>query len=302
MTRKLFLSLAQSTALRGFMERSPMARKLNRRFIAGVTLEEELAACGELASEGIWSTMDHLGENVTSLADGVAARASYMEALNAIADRKLPATISLKLTALGLDLSEDAAVEHLRALAARAKEIGSRVEVDMEDTRYTETTVRIVEMVGRETGVIRVAIQAYLYRTPADIQRLNRARVMVRLCKGAYIEPASAAMPKKSDVDSAYLSLAKKLLDEGTYPALGTHDERMIDALLVYIRERGITADRFEWEMLHGVRRDLQRDLVKRGFHMRVYVPYGAQWYRYFMRRLAERPANVWFLIKNLLR
>jgi proline dehydrogenase len=246
--------------------------------------------------------MDHLGENVTSLADGVAARDAYLEALNAIAAQKLPATISLKLTALGLDLSEEAAVGHLRALAARAKEIGSRVEVDMEDTRYTGTTVRIVEMVGRETGCIRVAMQAYLHRTPADIDRLNRARVMVRLCKGAYIEPASAAMPKKSDVDAAYLSLAKKLLEEGTCPALATHDERMIEALLAYIRVKGIAPDRFEWEMLHGVRRDLQRDLVRRGFHVRVYVPYGAQWYRYFMRRLAERPANVWFLVKNLWR
>jgi len=298
MTRKFFLALSQSTALREFMERSPLARKVNRRFIAGVTLDDELAACTELASEGIWSTMDHLGENVTSLADGVAARGAYMDALNAIAARKLPATVSLKLTALGLDLSEESAVEHLRALAARAKEIGSRVEVDMEDSRYTETTIRIVEKVGRETSVIRVAIQAYLHRTPADIDRLNQAKVMVRLCKGAYIEPPSAAMPKKSDVDAAYLVLARKLLDEGTYPAIATHDERMIEALLAL----SPSAEKFEWEMLHGVRRDLQRDLVKRGYHVRVYVPYGAQWYRYFMRRLAERPANVWFLIKNLWR
>ncbi len=302
MTRKFFLALSQSTAMREFMERSPLARKLNRRFIAGVTLDEELAACRELASEGIWSTMDHLGENVTSLADGVAARDAYLEALDAIAANKLPSTIALKLTALGLDLSEDAAIAHLRTLAARAKEIGSRVEVDMEDSRYTETTVRIVEMVGRETGVIRVAIQAYLHRTPADIDRLNRAQVMIRLCKGAYIEPATTAMPKKSDVDTAYLQLAKKLLEEGTYPALATHDEKMIEPLLAYIQERKIISERFEWEMLHGVRRDLQRDLVKRGFHVRVYVPYGAQWYRYFMRRLAERPANVWFVAKNLLR
>ncbi|MEO5926066.1 MAG: proline dehydrogenase family protein [Bryobacteraceae bacterium] len=302
MTRKFFLAMAQSTAMREFMESSSVARKLNRRFIAGVTLDEELAACSELAREGIWTTMDHLGENVTSLADGVAARDAYMEALDAIATKKLPSTIALKLTALGLDLSEEAAVGHLRTLAARAKEIGSRVEVDMEDSRYTETTIRIVEMVGRETGVIRVAIQAYLHRTPADIERLNRAQVMIRLCKGAYIEPPSAAMPKKSDVDAAYLTLAKKLLDEGTYPALATHDEKMIEPLLAYIQERKVRADRFEWEMLHGVRRDLQHDLVKRGFHVRVYVPYGAQWYRYFMRRLAERPANVWFLAKNLLR
>ena len=302
MTRKFFLALSQSAAMREFMERSPLARKLNRRFIAGVTLDEEIAACGELASDGIWSTMDHLGENVTSLADGVAARDSYMEALNAIATKKLPSTIALKLTALGLDLSEDAAVGHLRTLAARAKEIGSRVEVDMEDSRYTETTIRIVEMVSRETGVIRVAIQAYLHRTPADIERLNRAQVMVRLCKGAYIEPPSAAMPRKSDVDAAYLALAKKLLNEGTYPALATHDEKMIEPLLSYIQDKKIGVERFEWEMLHGVRRDLQHDLVERGFHVRVYVPYGAQWYRYFMRRLAERPANVWFLAKNLFR
>jgi proline dehydrogenase len=302
MTRALFLKLSQSVALREFMERSPLARKLNRRFIAGVTLAEEVAACEELGREGIWSTMDHLGENVTSLADGVAARDAYLEALQAIADRKLPSTISLKLTALGLDLSEEAAVEHLRTLATRAREIGSRVEVDMEDTRYTETTVRIVETVGRETGVIRVAIQAYLYRTPDDIARLNRAGVMVRLCKGAYIEPASQAMPKKADVDAAYVKLAKVLLDEGTYPALATHDDRMIEAILNHSQARGLPSDRFEFEMLHGVRRDLQRHLVKRGFHVRVYVPYGAQWYRYFMRRLAERPANVWFLLKNLLR
>lgn len=296
MTRRIFLALSQSATLRDFMERSPLARKLNRRFIAGVTLDEEIGACSDLAAEGIWSTMDHLGENVTSLADGVAARGAYMQALDAIAARKLPATISLKLTALGLDISEDAAVAHLRALAARAKEAGSRVEVDMEDTRYTETTVRIVETVGRETGVIRVAIQAYLYRTPADIDRLNRARVMVRLCKGAYIE--STAMPKKSDVDAAYLTLAKKLLAEGTYPALATHDERIIEGIL----ELRPNPETFEWEMLHGVRRDLQRALVQRGYRVRVYVPYGSQWYRYFMRRLAERPANIWFLLKNLLR
>jgi proline dehydrogenase len=298
MMRKFFLALSQSTAMREFMERSSFARKLNRRFIAGVTLEEELAACGELASDGIWSTMDHLGENVTSLADGIAARDAYLKALDAIAATKLPSTVALKLTALGLDLSEEAAVEHLRTLAARAKEIGSRVEVDMEDTRYTETTVRIVEMVGRETGVIRVAIQAYLYRTPDDIERLNRAQVMVRLCKGAYIEPAAVAIPKKSDVDAAYLSLAKTLLSEGTYPAIATHDEKMIAAVLAL----NPSPDKFEWEMLHGVRRDLQHALVERGFRVRVYGPYGAQWYRYFMRRLAERPANVWFLAKNLLR
>src|SRR5262249_37305157 len=161
-------------------------------------------------------------------------------------------------------------------------------EIDMEDTRYTERTVEFAEIVGRESGAIRVAIQAYLYRTPDDIDRLNKAGVTVRLCKGAYIEPASLAMPKKRDVDQAYMSLARTLLDRGTYPALATHDERMIEAALEHVKSRGIPADRFEFEMLHGIRRDLQRSLVEQGWRVRVYVPYGSEWYRYFMRRLAE--------------
>jgi proline dehydrogenase len=302
MTREIFLYLSQRPALRRWMERSPLARKLTRRFIAGETLDDELAVCRELAADGIFTSADHLGENVTNLAEGVAARDSYLEALNQIAAHNLPATISLKLTALGLDLSEEQAIDHLRMLAKRASEIGSRVEVDMEDSHYTETTIRIAELVGRETGCIRVAIQAYLHRTPADIERLNKARVMVRLCKGAYIEPPSAAMPKKSDVDHAYAKLATTLLEQGTYPALATHDPKMIEHILRYVRDHNIPSDAFEFEMLHGVRRDLQRDLVKQGYRVRVYVPYGTQWYRYFMRRLAERPANVWFILKNLFR
>ena len=302
MTRAFFLYLSQRPGLRRWMEANPAARRLTRRFIAGETLAEELAICTELAALGIFTAADHLGENVTDLADATAARDAYLEALDAIAARNLPTTIALKLTALGLDLSEAAAGEHLRTLAQRAKEIGRYVEIDMEDTRYTETTIRIAEAIGRETSAIRVAIQVYLYRTPADLDRLNRAGVMVRLCKGAYIEPRTLAMPRKSDVDAAYLVLAKRLLDAGTYPALATHDEAMIEPLLAYVRERHIPPERFEFEMLHGVRRDLQRRLTEKGYKVRVYVPYGAQWYRYFMRRLAERPANVWFLIKNLFR
>ena len=302
MTRAFFMYLSQRPGLRRWLEASPSARRLTRRFIAGETLEEELAVCAELAHQGIMTAADHLGENVTDLRDAEAARDAYLATLSAMAARGLPSTIALKLTALGLDLSETAAIEHLRALAIRARTFGSYVEIDMEDTRYTETSIRIAEMVGRETGAIRLAIQAYLYSSPADIDRLNRAKVMVRLCKGAYIEPANLAMQKKSDVDTAYLALGKKLLDEGTYPALATHDEAMIEPLLAHVRERKIDPEQFEFEMLHGVRRDLQRGLAQKGYRVRVYVPYGAQWYRYFMRRLAERPANVWFLIKNLFR
>lgn len=302
MTRAFFLWLSQRQGLRRLMETSAAARKLTRRFVAGETLDEELAVCSELAKDGLFTAADYLGENVTSLAEAAAARDAYLELLNQIDSRKLPSTVSLKLTALGLDVSEEDAVEHLRVLARKAGSIGSRVEIDMEDTRYTERTVRIAETVGRETGCIRVAIQAYLYRTPGDIDRLNDARVMIRLCKGAYIEPAVRAMASKADVDQAYVQLARTLLDHGTYPAIATHDERMIDQVLAHARLRGYSADRFEFEMLHGIRRDLQRQLAAEGHRVRVYVPYGKEWYRYFMRRLAERPANVWFLMRNLLK
>jgi proline dehydrogenase len=239
---------------------------------------------------------------VSTLAEATAASEAYQQALEQIAARKLPTTISLKLTALGFDVSEDVAVASLLTLGKRAASIGSRVEIDMEDTRYTERTVAIAERVGNETGAIRVCVQAYLYRTPADVERLNAAHVMVRLCKGAYIEPTALAMPAKRDVDVAYERLYRVLLEHGTYPALATHDERMIEGILRFAGERGISADRFEFEMLHGIRRDLQRSLVERGYRVRVYVPYGAAWYRYFMRRLAERPANVWFILRNLFR
>jgi proline dehydrogenase len=302
MTRTFFLWLSQRPSVRNFLESRGPARNLTRRFIAGNTLDEELAVCAEFAKENIWTTADHLGENVTTLAEAASARDAYLETLEEIAKRKLPCTISLKLTALGFDLSEEVAIDHVRTLARRAAEIGSRVEIDMEDTRYTEKTVHVAEMIGSETGCIRVAIQAYLHRTPKDIERLNRAKVMVRLCKGAYIEPPSQAMPSKADVDAAYVTLARNLLDEGTIPALATHDEKMIAAILDHVATNKIAIERFEFEMLHGVRRDLQRKLAQQGFRVRVYVPYGTAWYRYFMRRLAERPANVWFLVKNLLR
>jgi proline dehydrogenase len=300
--RNFFLFLSTNSKVRGWMETSSGARRLTERFIAGLTLEDELAVCTRLEQEGMFSALDHLGENVTRLEEADHARDSYLEALAAIEARKLPASISLKLTQLGLDLSEDACIENLRVLARRAEEIGTRVEVDMEGSPYTDVTFRIVEKVAAEFPVMRLAIQVYLYRTPADIERFNRLGISVRLCKGAYREPADIAMPDKRDVDSGYVTLMKVLLDQGTYPALGTHDEHIIAEALRYVREKKIPAERFEFEMLHGIRRDLQKLVVKEGCRLRVYVPYGAAWYPYFMRRLAERPANALFLAKNMLR
>jgi proline dehydrogenase len=284
------------------METSSGARRLTRRFIAGQTLDQELDVCARLAAEGIFSALDHLGENVTRLEEAAAARDAYLHALDAIAARKLPASISLKLTALGLDLSEQACIENLRTLARKAQDTGTRVEVDMEGSYYTETTIRIVERVALEFPVMRLAIQVYLHRTPRDIERYNGRGISIRLTKGAYREPAKLAIQKKGDVDRGYSELMKVLLDHGTYPALGTHDERLVTEALQYVREKKIPAARFEFEMLHGIRRDLQKRVIKEGYRLRVYVPYGAAWYPYFMRRLAERPANVFFLLKNMWR
>ena len=284
------------------METSPRAAFLTKRFIAGMTLEDELQVCERLKSEGAFAALDHLGENVTKIEDAAAARDAYLEALASIETRKLPASISLKLTALGLDLSEAACVEHLRTLAKRAQEIGTRVEVDMEASSYAETTYRIVEKVAAEFPVMRLAIQVYLHRTPTDIERFNRLGISVRLVKGAYRELPDVAIQKKSEVDRAYSHLMKVLLKHGTYPALGTQDEKIVNEALAFVRAKRIPPDRFEFEMLLGIRSDLQKRVLREGFRLRVYVPYGAAWYPYFMRRLAERPANVFFLLRNLLR
>jgi proline dehydrogenase len=226
-----------------------------------------------------------------------------LTALDEIERAALPATVSIKLTQFGLDFSEEGCRENVTALAARAREMKSRVEVDMESSEYTDRTLRTVhEIQDRYPGCVRAVIQAYLYRSEADIGRLSAARIPVRLCKGAYREGPEVAFPKKSDVDANYIKLAKLLLEQGTYPAVASHDETIVRETLRYCTERKIAPDRFEFQMLYGIRRDLQREIVQKGYRLRLYVPYGDAWYPYFMRRLAERPANVFFLAKNLLR
>jgi proline dehydrogenase len=284
------------------MESANASKMLTRRFVAGETLEDELAVCARLQSEGMLSSLDHLGENVRSLDEAAASRDFYLEALDQIAARALPSTISVKLTQMGLDFSEDACSENVRALVRRAQSAGTRIEIDMESSAYTERTLKIVERLAEECGCIRAVIQAYLFRSEADIERLNQMGIPVRLCKGAYLEPTSAAFAEKKDVDRNYLKLMKMLLDRGTYPALATHDEDIQNEAQRYRRERGIGADKFEFQMLYGIRRDLQRRLAGEGYRVRVYVPYGTAWYPYFMRRLAERPSNAMFLIRNFFK
>jgi proline dehydrogenase len=302
MTRDFFLFLSRQHWLRKWMEGSSASRKLTQRFVAGDTLEEALAVCARLQGEKLVASLDHLGENVTSLDDAGVARDAYLEALDQIAARALPSTISVKLTQMGLDFSEDACLENVRTLVRKAEQGGTRIEIDMESTAYTDRILDVVERIAGECGCVRAVIQAYLFRSAADIERLNRLGVPVRLCKGAYNEPHSAAFASKRDVDNNYLALMKVLLDRGADPALATHDERIQDEAQRYRRERGIGADKFEFQMLYGIRRDLQRRLAGEGYRVRVYVPYGTEWYPYFMRRLAERPANLVFLLRNFFK
>ncbi len=299
LTREFFLFLSRQASLRKWVETSASLKSVTRRFVAGETLEQELAVCAALEQQGIFSSLDHLGENVNSVEEAAASRDFYLEALAQIAARKLPSTISVKLTQMGLDLSEDACLENVRTLVKRAREGSTRIEIDMESTAYTDRILKVVEKLADECGCIRAVIQAYLFRSAADIDRLNLLGIPVRLCKGAYQEPHSAAFAGKREVDRNYLKLMKTLLDRGNYPAIATHDEDIQNEAQRYRRERGYSADKFEFQMLYGIRRDLQKRLVGEGYRVRVYVPYGTAWYPYFMRRLAERPANVMFLMRN---
>jgi proline dehydrogenase len=285
------------------MERSPISRKFTSRFIAGSTLAEGIGVLHCLSRERIFGTLDFLGENVKSLDEAAQSRDAYLAALAEIDRGRLPATVSIKLTQFGLDFSEAACRENVVALVERAEAIDSRVEIDMESSDYTDRTLAIVTYLQqRFPGRVRAVIQAYLRRSEADIRNLSARQIPVRLCKGAYNEPPTVAFASKAEVDRNYVRLMQLLLDEGTYPGIASHDEKIIRRALRHIQEQNIARDRFEFQMLYGIRRDLQRELVAQKFRVRLYVPYGDAWYPYFMRRLAERPANVVFLARNLLR
>jgi len=303
MLRSSLLYLSEQSWLRHWMETSAASRKLTSRFIAGRTLGEGVGVLQKLAAERILGTLDFLGENVASVEDAAASRDSYLAALAEIDAAKLPATVSIKLTQFGLDVSPQACDANVLALAERAAGMQSRIEVDMESSAYTDRTLALVNQIQqRFPGHVRAVIQAYLYRSEADIRMLSSRGIPVRLCKGAYREPATLAYERKAEVDANYVKLMKLLLAEGNYPAIASHDEKILREAVRHIGEQKLPKQRFEFQMLYGIRRDLQRELVSQGFRLRLYVPYGDAWYPYFMRRLAERPANLIFLAKNLVR
>ncbi len=284
------------------METSPTAQRLSTRFVAGETLEQALTAARKVNAEGVTVTLDHLGESVNSFDEAAAARDVYLQTLDAIHSGAIQGNVSLKLTQFGLDLSESECRANVEQLVARAAECGNFVRIDMESTEYTDRTLAMVRDLHAKHGAVGTVIQAYLFRSKADIEDLCTRGIRVRLCKGAYLEHASVAFPKKTDVDRNYIELTKLLLDRGTYPAIATHDENMIEAAKAYAAERKIGREAFEFQMLYGIRRDLQRRLVAEGYRLRLYVPFGKAWYPYYMRRMAERPANVLFILRNLFR
>ncbi|MCU1293249.1 MAG: hypothetical protein JWP08_2099 [Bryobacterales bacterium] len=303
MLRQTLLYLSAHKGLRHWVEQSPISEKLTRRFIAGFSLEEEMDVVRKLASERILATLDFLGENVHSVEEAARSRDGYLAALGEIECSRLSATISVKLTQVGLDLSEEACFENVSLLVEQASRLNTRVEIDMESSEYTDRTLDVVtRLQARFPGHVRAVIQAYLYRSEADIRMLSERQIPIRLCKGAYQEPPSVAYASKTEVDRNYSKLLKLLLDHGTQPAIASHDERMVRTAVAHVRENRISPEAFEFQMLYGIRRDLQRELVGKGFRLRLYVPYGAAWYPYFMRRLAERPANLLFLARNLIR
>jgi proline dehydrogenase len=304
MFRQALLYLSNQKQIFRFVRNNRLAKRFAARFVAGETLDDALRAVEPLNRKGITASLDLLGESVHAEREAHAAAREILAMLDRIHERRLQANVSLKLTQMGLDLSEELCVALMHDIVTRARDLGTFVRIDMEGSEYTERTLRLFEdrlhpSYGDHVGIV---LQSYLYRTLADVERAIAIKARVRLCKGAYKEPATVAYPEKADVDTNYVRCMHKLLAEGNYPGIATHDERIINEAKRYARATGIAPDRFEFQMLYGVRRDLQERLVRDGWRMRVYVPFGTQWYPYLMRRLAERPSNLAFITGSMVK
>lgn len=302
--RQGLLWLSEQQRVFDFVRRNRLARRFASRFVAGETVDEAVAAARELARRGITASLDFLGESVTAEAEAVAAREQYLWMLDRLAAAGVEVNVSVKLTQMGLDISEALCVANMTAILEKATALDGFVRLDMEGSAYTQRTLdffrdHLFERFGSHCGVV---IQAMLRRSECDIDDLIAMKARVRLCKGAYLEPPAVAFPDKADVDKNYVRLMERLLLAGNYPGIATHDEAIISHARDFVRTRGIATDRFEFQMLYGVRRDLQDALRQAGYRLRVYIPFGTQWYPYLMRRLAERPANIAFFLGNLVR
>ncbi|HEY6251231.1 MAG TPA: proline dehydrogenase family protein [Candidatus Angelobacter sp.] len=305
MLRATFIALSESRSLRSFAEKTALGRRLSSRFVAGLTIDDALRAARAMNQLGLGVSVDNLGENVTSADEARHSAQLYHLMLDQMAGQELNANVSVKLTHMGLDVDEKLAYETTSDLVQHAARINNFVRVDMEGSAYTQRTLDFVRRLHREqeyAGHVGAVIQSYLRRSQADVEQLVAEHIRIRLCKGAYKEPPDIAFEKKVEVDDNYVKLMKLLLKSGIYHGIATHDERMIRATIDFARRENIPAAAFEFQMLYGVRRDLQQKLIKEGWRCRVYIPFGTEWYPYLMRRLAERPANAIFILKNLFR
>jgi proline dehydrogenase len=304
MLRSALLYLSGQPQIFKFVRNNRLAKSFANRFVAGETLDTALAAVARLNARGVTASLDLLGESVHNEAEARAAGQAYVNMLDRIYERKADANVSVKLTAMGLNISEDLCVAVMHKILQRAREYRTFVRIDMESSEYTQRTLDLFEqrLYPSYRENVGIVLQSYLYRAYADVEHANLIKARVRICKGAYKEPETVAYPDKKDVDASYVRCMHALLKHGNYPGIATHDEAIIKEAKRFVKENQVATSRFEFQMLFGVRRDLQDQLVREGYRMRVYVPFGTQWYPYLMRRLAERPANVAFLTGNLFR
>ena len=301
-TRDSLLWLSEREGLKDFATRFRFFKKLTTRFVAGDSIDEVIPFIRQLNTENCTASFDHLNESVGSAAEAEGEVAEYLNILAKIDESRIRSNVSIKLTQFGLGLDPELAYRNARRVVEEAQRRGNFVRVDMEGSDVTQATIDIFKRLRAEFGLndVGIVLQSYLYRTYADAQELVNLPARIRICKGAYSEPPEVAFPDKKEVDANYIKVMQLLLASGTYHGIATHDPKMIDATIDFVKREGIGKEKFEFQMLYGVRRDLQRQLARDGFKVRIYVPYGKHWYPYFMRRLAERPANVWFVLKNL--
>jgi len=302
LTRSALIYLSRQEGLKDFAARFSLFRKLTTRFIAGDDIGEAVAAIREINARGCSASFDHLNESVGSVAETEAEVQEYLNVLKSIDETGINSNVSIKLTQFGLKIDPELAYRNARRVVEDARRRGNFARVDMEESSVTQATIDVFKRLRAEFGLndVGIVLQSYLYRTMDDARDLLKIPARIRLCKGAYNEPPEVAYPEKQKVDENYVQVMQLLLSSGIYHGIATHDPRMIDATKEFAQREGVSKDAFEFQMLYGIRRDLQEQLARDGYGMRVYVPYGKHWYPYFMRRLAERPANIWFVLKNL--
>lgn len=302
--RSALIYLSRQEGLKEFAARFSLFKRITTRFIAGEGIDEAVAAIRDLNARGCSASFDHLNESVGSIAEIEAEVREYLDVLARIEQTGIDSNVSIKLTQFGLEIDPELAYRNVRSIVEDAARRGNFVRVDMEGSNVTQATIDVFKRLRAEFGLndVGIVVQSYLYRTMDDVRDLLRVPARIRLCKGAYNEPPEVAYPEKEAVDNNYVRVMQVLLSSGAYHGIATHDPKMINATIDFAQREGIGKDAFEFQMLYGIRRDLQEQLAREGYRLRVYVPYGKHWYPYFMRRLAERPANIWFVLKNLLK